>query len=103
MAERRLESRAPVEFFVNEYIDGFPHLCHALDISRGGLRVSRVLPPDTRREFYSIEMGVPGERHPIWVWTRPVWTVGREQALRFVGLDQRDELALDRYLATLAA
>ena len=103
MHDRRQEPRAAVELMINKYIDGYPYLCHALDISWTGLRLETVIEPAVRREFYPLEMGLPTADEPIWVWTRPVWTGDRLQALRFVGLDAKDARALAEYLSQVAA
>ena len=88
---------------INKYIDGYPYLCHVLDISWTGIRVENVIEPSVAREFYPLEMGLPDAPDPIWVWTRPVWTGRKIQALRFVGLDAKDARALTEYLSRVAA
>lgn len=97
--ERRLDRRTNVDLFVNKYVDGYPYLCSALDISWSGIRLETAFGPELHREFYPIELGLPESDRAIWVWTRPVWTAKRQQALRFVGMDAPDSRTLARYLA----
>ena len=103
MPNRRLETRAPVDFFVNKYIDGYPYLCHAENMSWQGLLMSRTIEPAVDRPLLALEMGLPGVDRPIWVWAKPVWTAERQQAFRFMGLDEHDGDLLARYLDSLAA
>jgi hypothetical protein len=99
--ERRTAKRSGVEILLNKYVDGFPHTCRALDISTGGVLLRRIHEPSLRREAYSLEIGVPGAAAPIWVWTRPVWTRGARQALRFVGMTPQDRKVLEQYVQAL--
>jgi hypothetical protein len=99
--ERRTAKRAGVEILLNKYIDGFPYACRALDLSMGGILVRRIHEPSLRREAYPLEIGVPGAETPIWIWTRPVWTRGARQALRFMGMTAQDRNALQQYVHAL--
>ncbi len=98
--DRRSSRRAGVEILLNKYIDGYPHTCRAIDLSMGGVLVNRIHEPQLDREFYSLQLGLPGE-DPIWVWSRPVWTKGSRQALRFVSMEAGDRARLARYLGTV--
>ena len=96
MLERRLDPRAPAPLLVNKYIAGQPYFCHVSDISWSGARLLRTLEPDAPRAVFPLEVGLP--EGVVWIWTRHVWTAGRQQAVRFVGMDGRDEAILERYL-----
>jgi hypothetical protein len=50
--------------------------------------------PDVARDFYTVELGVPGRSERMWLWTRRVWEIGELMALRFVGIDPLDRLRL---------
>ncbi len=97
--ERRITDRAPIDLFLNKYIDGYPYLCRAKNLSWGGLLVETQVEPAHKREFFSLEIELPGFAERLWLWTRPVWTRGRMQAHRIVGIDTRDESMLAQYLA----
>lgn len=97
--ERRITDRAPIDLFLNKYIDGYPYLCRAKNLSWGGLLVETQVEPAHKREFFSLEIELPGFAERLWLWTRPVWTRGRMQAHRIVGIDTRDEAMLAQYLA----
>ena len=86
---------------LNKYIDGFPHACRVLDISMGGMLVRRINEPETRTESCSLQLGLPGARDPMWIWSRPIWTRGNRQALRFVAMDPEDRARLATYLGAV--
>jgi hypothetical protein len=103
-SDRRRSPRTRVDLFINKYIDGYPHLCRAIEVSDGGVLVERVNEPEIEREFYPVEIGVmevEGERAPerIWLWARQVWRDGARQALRFVGAEEHDVERLRRVLS----
>lgn len=95
--DRRRDDRAPLDALLNKYVDGYPYLGRAVNLSFGGLLVETVA-PTAAREFFPVELDVPGQS-PIWLWTRRVWTNGRREALRIVGIDRKDEAVLAKYLA----
>ena len=101
MKERRSSKRARVDLLVNKHIDGFPHACRVLDISMGGALVRRISEPDAPCEGYALEVGLPGDDKTMWIWSRPIWTRGARQALRFVAMDPNDRARLARYLGNV--
>jgi hypothetical protein len=50
-------------------------------------------------EGVALELQIPGQEESVWVWAHTVWRRGREQALRFVSLHERDRERLERYLS----
>ena len=100
MRERRSSRRAGVNILLNKFIDGFPHACRALDLSMGGVLVKRIHEPQAERDFFPLQLGLPGQ-DPIWIWSRAVWTQGSCQALRFVSMDAEDRARLAVYLGTV--
>ncbi len=102
-SERRSAPRQRVDLLFNKYIDGMPHVCRTIDVSEGGLLLERVSEPEIDREFYPVEIGLmeaSGDRPPerVWLWARQVWTDGTRQALRFIGVEDRDLRKLNRLL-----
>lgn len=98
MQERRHAHRAPVNTLVNKYIDGFPYVCEALDLSAGGMLIRRIWEPERDKDFFPLELALPNARAGMWIWTRTVWTRGETQALRFVWMDEADRGLLSNYL-----
>lgn len=96
--ERRSGKRVRVDFMVNKFIDGYPYACRAVDISKGGMLVEKLVEPLHSRKAYPVEIGLPGTSDRIWVWARQVHTKGRRQALRFTSMDAFDQMVLTQYL-----
>jgi hypothetical protein len=95
--ERRSNPRAHLgTIFLNKYIDGFPHLVKLVDVSAGGMLVRKVHEPQIDRDFFTVELGVPGRSERMWLWTRRVWENGKVTALRFVGIDPIDRARLTK-------
>jgi hypothetical protein len=93
--DRRTMPRASLgTILLNKYIDGFPHLVKLIDVSGSGMLVKRFHEPDLARDFYAVELGVPGRSERMWLWTRHVWNHGELQALRFTGIDPMDRARL---------
>jgi hypothetical protein len=44
--DRRAEARIPIDVLANRFLDGYPHLCRATNISRTGIRLRRFQGPD---------------------------------------------------------
>jgi hypothetical protein len=96
--DRRSSTRRRVDILLNKHLDGFPYACRVLDISSGGMLLRRIHEPDVEHESCTLELGLPGSEQSLWIWARPVWTKGRRQAMRFLGVDPRDKAVLDEFL-----
>ncbi|NUP11011.1 MAG: hypothetical protein HOW73_33610 [Polyangiaceae bacterium] len=90
--DRRSSRRSKVGLFCNQYIDGFPHLTEALELSMTGALVRRVLGPDVDRACYALELGDGGDS--VWLCATPVWRQGPFEAVRFVAQSLSDKLRL---------
>jgi hypothetical protein len=97
MDERRRANRARLgRVLFNKYIDGFPHMAELVDLSASGMLVRRIHEPALPRDFFPVELGIPGTAERMWLWARRVWTSGDREALRFVGIDPIDRARLGR-------
>ena len=97
MSERRRMARARLgRMLFNKYVDGFPHVAELVDLSASGMLVRKIHEPDTSKDFYSLELGLPGTTERVWLWARRVWQKGDQEALRFVGIDPIDRAKLIR-------
>ncbi|HOU90083.1 MAG TPA: PilZ domain-containing protein [Polyangiaceae bacterium] len=99
MFDRRHEARQKIDLFLNKYVDGHPYLCRARDISRTGLRVTAVHEPESSAVSSTLELRLPGDEKTLWVWAEQVWRRGKERALHFVALHDRDQERLDAWIA----
>lgn len=100
--DRRQTPRTRVDLLFNKYIDGYPHICRTIDVSSTGLLLERVNEPTLAREFYPVEIGVLDPKgdliERLWIWAQEVWTDGERQALKFIGLEDRDRRKLRNLL-----
>src|SRR5580700_934732 len=78
-AERRAAPRTSARVYFNKYVDGHPHLCEAVELSRTGMLLRRVHGPDAPRAAYALELAsgplAPGETR-VWLCGSPVWSAG---------------------------
>jgi hypothetical protein len=58
--EKRRDARKPIDIVLNKYIDGEPHLCRAVNVSRGGMLLHRVFEPDRQHHEVLLEFQLPG-------------------------------------------
>jgi hypothetical protein len=100
MFDRRRETREPIDLLFNKYVAGYPYACRARDISRSGVRAVALHEPDSKVRSATLELRLPGDEQTLWVWAEQVWRHGKERAMRFVALHDRDQ---DRLAAWLAA
>jgi len=102
--ERRLGLRGLVDLPVIQHVDGFPHECRVVDISARGLVVQRTKSLASRRTrlLYWLELPLlDGEGRRIHALARPVWTQGSLQAMRYVTVNEVDQLEIAELLDRL--
>jgi hypothetical protein len=100
--ERRIDGRATLEgAFANKFIDGIPHTVQILDASSSGLRVRRILEPETSCDTFPVELMLGGVR--LFAWTKRVWRRGDREALRIMAAEPLDRARLRKFLRNLAA
>ncbi len=102
--ERRLGLRGLVDLPVIQHVDGFPHECRVVDISARGLVVRRTKSLVERRSrlLYWIELPIlDGEGRRVHALARPVWTAGPLQAMRYVAVNEGDQLEIAELLDRL--
>ena len=59
-SDQRREKRAPVDLMLNKYINGEPHLCRAVNLSRGGMLLRKIFEPDVTHHSVMLEFQLPG-------------------------------------------
>jgi hypothetical protein len=100
-SERRTTRRAPLDVLANRFLDGYPYLCRAMDISRRGIGLRRFNEPDGRSRFVGLQFQLPGSDE---VLTASGEVVSRDQSrqavgIRFTHLSPSTAAAIERYLA----
>ncbi len=58
--DNRRERRMPLNILLNKYIDGEPHTCRAVNLSRGGILLYKVFEPDLPCSEVELEFQLPG-------------------------------------------
>ncbi len=95
--DRRIGARISTDFRLNAVRDGVYSEGRAIDLSASGAlirsRHNRRRPPLIQR--LELELGTP---KPMKTLARTVWSKGRLQAVRFVGLSEVDRLDIAEHL-----
>jgi hypothetical protein len=108
--EARREKRIPINILLNKYVNGEPHLCRGMNLSRGGMLVYRLFEPDQPQQEVRLEFQLPGSERIInirgVVLKEHRWA--RAHGVKFVDMKEEDRASIDRYLrrealATIAA
>jgi hypothetical protein len=90
----------PLNILLNKYIDGEPHVCRAVNVSRGGMLLYKVFEPDLNSSEVSVEFQLPGSQRVLRAdgvaLAEHRWA--RAHGVRFTRMDSEDRALLDRYL-----
>jgi hypothetical protein len=97
---RRAERRVPIDILLNKYIDGEPHVCRAVNVSRGGMLLYKVFEPDVPQNDVSLEFQLPGSSRILRVdgVTLAEHRWARAHGVRFTRMADEDRELVDRYL-----
>jgi hypothetical protein len=68
--DRRSQRRTPIDVFANRFLDGYPYLCRATDISPDGMCLRRLQPeptvtPGPRARFLGLQFQLPGSNEVL--------------------------------------
>jgi hypothetical protein len=58
--ERRADPRREVDLLLNRFVNGYPYLCRATDISRSGVRIVPLHEPAGAPRFMGLQFQLPG-------------------------------------------
>jgi hypothetical protein len=97
----RRERRMPINILINKYIDGEPHVCRAVNLSRGGMLLYKVFEPDVPHEEVSVEFQLPGSSRVLRAdgITLAEHPWARAHGVRFTRMADDDRALIERYLA----
>lgn len=100
-SERRAEDRKKIDLLVNRFLNGYPYLCRATDISRTGIRLAKMREPSTAPRFMGLQFQLPGTEQIITASGEAVFDDdGGTVGVRFTGLPQASAAVIERYLAS---
>lgn len=97
--ERRSGLRTLCDYSLTAIVDGYRHVCRAVDLSVGGLvfERSKSLVDRDLLQLTPFELDV-GQGRPIRLRGRPIWTRDRMTAIKFVAINDADRLTIAEYL-----
>ena len=100
-SDRRTNRRASIDVFANRFLDGYPYLCRATDISRHGMRLHRFNEPEARNRFLGLQFQLPGSTEILTASGEVVFRDEGQRTLgvRFTHLPPAAVAAIDRFLA----
>jgi hypothetical protein len=84
--DRRINPRARLihtqTLWLNKYLEGFPHLAQVVELSEDGMLIRTIHEPLNRENTFTLELGIPGSAHRLWLRAERVRQMGAHQALR---------------------
>lgn len=58
--ERRADARREIDVLMNRFLNGYPYLCRASDISRTGMRIHPISGAGAPTRFVGLQFQLPG-------------------------------------------
>jgi hypothetical protein len=99
--DRRTADRKPVDLLINRFLNGYPYMCRATDISRSGIRLVPMLEPTEAPKYMGLQFQLPGIDEVITASGEAVFVAGERGAVgvRFTRLPSQSAALIDRFLA----
>ncbi len=100
--DRRGDDRRPVDLLINRFLNGYPYMCRATDISRSGMRIVPMLEPTEAPKFMGLQFQLPGIDDVITASGEAVFVADQKGAvgIRFTKLPSESRALIDRFLAS---
>src|ERR1700742_3851729 len=98
--DNRGDRRMPIDILLNKYIDGEPHTCRAVNISRGGMLLYKIFEPDCELQGeVSLEFQLPGSMRILRVdgVTLAEHRWARAHGVRFTRMSEDDRELLQQF------
>lgn len=100
--ERRHQDRRPVDIFINRFINGYPYLCQALDVSTAGMRLRPLHEPHLHAgaapRFMGLQFQLPGVNEVLTASGEAVRGTEGEVGVRFTSLSPDSRAAIEKFL-----
>jgi hypothetical protein len=103
MNEKRKKDRAPLDIYLNKYIQGVPYMARTADISPEGLSLARLIEPELQGKRVGLQFQLPGSEEVIYAEGEVVreWA-GEERVakagIRFTLITERHRKMLDAFV-----
>jgi hypothetical protein len=100
-SDRRADRRRPVDLLINRFLNGYPYLCRATDISRTGMRLVPLLEPLDAPRYMGLQFQLPGTSDVITASGEAVFTAGERGAVgvKFTRLQAGSAAVLEQFMA----
>jgi hypothetical protein len=100
-SNRRQNDRRPVDLLINRFLNGYPYMCRAVDISRTGMRLVPMLEPTEAPRFMGLQFQLPGSNDVVTASGEAVFVAGERGAVgvRFTRLPSESAAMIDRFLS----
>src|SRR4051812_4841539 len=99
--DRRANQRRSVDLLINRFLNGYPYLCRATDISRSGMRLVPLLEPTDAPRYMGLQFQLPGTGEVITASGEAVFSAGERGAVgvRFTRLPAGSAALLERFMS----
>jgi PilZ domain len=99
--DRRGEARRKVDFLINRFLNGYPYLCRATNISRTGIRVVPLHDPAVATQFMGLQFQLPGSEEITTASGEAVFTSGSQApvGIRFTRMPAASAEQIGRFVA----
>jgi hypothetical protein len=98
--DKRHERRNAINILCNKYIEGEPHVCRAVNLSRGGMLLYKVFEPDVAHDEVSVEFQIPGSNRIVRAdgVTLAEHRWARAHGVRFTRMADEDRELIEQWL-----
>src|SRR4051812_43603872 len=101
--DRRQDSRKSVDLLINRFLNGYPYMCRATDISRSGMRIVPLLEPTAGSKFMGLQFQLPGFDDVITASGEAVAIDGEHGVgIRFTKLTPTSAALIDQFVVSSA-
>jgi hypothetical protein len=99
--DRRGEARRDVDLLINRFLNGYPYLCRATNISRSGIRVVPLHEPAVATRFMGLQFQLPGSEEVVTASGEAVFAQGSQApvGIRFTRIPPESAAQIDRFVA----
>jgi len=99
--ERRADPRREIDLLMNRFLNGYPYLCRASDISRTGMRIHPISGASSATRFVGLQFQLPGSADVITASGEIVAGATKDgpYGVRFTRMPAVSASRIGRYLA----
>jgi hypothetical protein len=100
-SERRTDPRREIDLLMNRFLNGYPYLCRASDISRTGMRIHPISGASSATRFVGLQFQLPGSADVITASGEVVAGPGNDGpcGVRFTRMPVVSAARIGRFLA----